>query len=174
MARRLFAAFALGILAVFAMPIAAQASGYVPADSVSTTGAAVPGGTVAVDFAAGAFMAGESVVFAVNGEGTATLSAVRAETVTLVKSATSSGAAHVDVTLPTDATGSYTTTATGQVSGSIGMATITVRSADAGSGLAGTGYSAPVLLIWVGVGALVLGVALVAALTLLRRKRSAE
>jgi hypothetical protein len=174
MARRVFAAIALAVAAVFVAPLTAQASGYVPADSISVSGTPLAGATVSVDFAAGAFTAGEAVTFAVDGAGTATLSAMRAATVTLVKSATPAGAASVNVTLPADASGSYTTTATGQLSGAIGTATITVTAADAGSGLAGTGYDAPVLLIWAGVGALVLGVALVVVLTLLRRQRAGK
>ena len=174
MARRLFVASALAVLAVFAMPLAAQASGYVPADSISVSGTPVAGATVSVAFAEDSFTGGEAVTFAVDGAGAATLSAVRAATVTLVKSATSTGAASVDVTLPADASGSYRTTATGQLSGAIGTATITISAADAGSGLSGTGYDAPVLLIWAGAGALVLGVALVVVLTLLRRKRAAK
>ena len=113
------------------------------------------------------------------GSGTATLSAVKAATVSLTKSATSAGAASVNVALPADATGTYTTTATGLTSGTVGTAAITLPTADAGAGasstdggLASTGYDAPMLAIWAAAGALLLGVALMVALTVVRRQRA--
>jgi hypothetical protein len=45
MARKTFAVIAPAILAVFAVPAAANAAGYVPAGNVSLSGNAVPGGT---------------------------------------------------------------------------------------------------------------------------------
>ena len=187
MARKTFAAIALAILAVFAVPTAANAAGYVPSGSVSVSGDAVPGATVTVTFADGSFLPGEDVSFAVTGSGTVTLSAFKAATVTLVKSASATGSASVNVTLPADATGTYTVTATGLTSGTVGTAAITVTAVDAGSGtvntgngtanngsgdLASTGYDAPVLLIWGAGGALLLGIALVVVLTAVRRQRA--
>ncbi|TFD49811.1 sortase [Cryobacterium frigoriphilum] len=180
MARKTFAVIALAILAVFAVPAAANAAGYVPAGNVSVSGDAVPGGTVTVTFAAGSFTPGEDVSFACTGSGTATLSAFKAATVTLVKTASAAGAASVNVTLPANATGTYTVTATGLSSGTVGTAAITVTAIDAGTGavnntgggLASTGYDAPVLLIWGAGGALLLGIALVVVLTMVRRQRA--
>ena len=176
MVKKAFAVIALAILAIFAVPAAASAAGYVPADNVSVVGTVSAGGTVAVNFSSGSFTGGEQVSFAVTGSGTVTLSVFKAATVTLVKSATAGGAASVNVTLPVDATGSYTTTATGLSSGTVGTATLTVAAADSGSavdeGLSGTGYDAPVLLIWGAAGALLLGIALIVVLGVVRRQRA--
>ena len=175
MVKKAFAVIALAILAIFAVPAAASAAGYVPADNVSVVGTVSAGGTVAVNFSSGSFTGGEQVSFAVTGSGTVTLSVFKAATVTLVKSATAGGAASVNVTLPVDATGSYTTTATGLSSGTVGTATLTVAAADSGSvgeGLSGTGYDAPVLLIWGAAGSLLLGIALIVVLGVVRRQRA--
>jgi hypothetical protein len=180
MARKVFAVIALAVLAVFAVPAAANAAGYVPASSVTVSGDAVPGGTVTVTFADGVFAPGESVSFACTGNGTATLSAFKAATVSLTKTASATGSASVNVTLPSDATGTYSVTATGLSSGVVGTAAITVSAVNAGSGsgsggggLASTGYDAPVLLIWGAGGALLLGIALVVVLSIVRRQRAA-
>ena len=177
MARKALAVIALAILAIFAVPAAANAAGYVPAGNITVSGNAVAGGTVIIVFGDGAFAGSENVSFAVSGAGTVTLSAFKAATVTLVKQATPAGSATVNVTLPQNATGTYSVTATGLTSGTIGTASITVRAADSagaattGGGLAGTGYDAPVLLIWAAGGALLLGIALVVVLTIVRRQR---
>lgn len=175
MGKKSFAAIALAVLAVFAVPVAANAAGYVPSSDVAVSGAATPGGTVNVTFESG-FTAGESVSFAVTGEGSATLAVFKAATVSLTKTATAGGAASVAVTLPAGATGTYTTTATGLSSGTVGTAAITVAAVDSGAastnGLASTGYDAPMLLIWAAAGALVLGLALVVVLNIVRRQRA--
>jgi hypothetical protein len=86
-------------------------------------------------------------------------------------------ASHVNVVLPADATGTYTTTATGLTSGTVGTAAISLVAADGGAsstdgGLASTGYDAPMLAIWAAAGALLLGIALVTVLTVVRRQRA--
>jgi hypothetical protein len=176
MGKKTFAAIALTVLAVFAVPAAANAAGYVPSSDVAVSGTATPGGTVTVAFETG-FTAGESVSFAVTGAGSATLAVFKSATVSLTKTATASGAASVAVTLPAGATGTYTTTATGLTSGTVGTAAITVAAADSGaaaskSGLAETGYNAPMLLIWAAAGAVILGLALVFVLMFVRRQRA--
>jgi hypothetical protein len=180
MAKKTLAVIALAVLAVFAVPAAANAAGYVPDGNIVVSGAPTPGGTVVVDFTGGSFTPGEDVSFAVTGSGTATLSVLKAGTATIVKPASSTGAASVNVKLPAAATGSYTTTATGLTSGTVGTATLTVVSADSGTtdtttgtGLASTGYNTPVLLIWAAAGALLLGIALVVVLSFVRRRRVA-
>jgi hypothetical protein len=174
MAKKAFAAAALTILAIFAAPAAANAAGYVPPANDTVTGNATAGGTVAVDFIAGSYTNGETVNISVDGSGTATLSVVKANVATLAKAATATGALAVKVTLPTDATGSYTLTGTGATSGQIGTSTITVVAADAGTstGLASTGYNVPMLLIWSAAGAVLLGIALVLVLGYVRRQRA--
>ena len=180
---RVIAIVVLAVMAIFAGPAAAHAA-YVPEDSITVSGSATPGGTVVVAFDDGAFTGGEQVSFAVTGEGTVTLAVVRAAvtTTTLVKTADADGSVSVAVTLPADAEGTYTLTATGQTSGNVGTAALTVPAADAGASvgsgssddaLADTGASnLSVLLIWSAAGILLLGVALVVVLSVVRRQRA--
>ena len=173
MGKKTFAAIALAVLAVFAVPAAANAAGYVPEANVTVSGAVVAGQSTDVNIADGSFTGGESVIVSVTGEGSATLSAFKAATVSITKTATSAGAASVTVTLPTNATGTYTVTATGVTSQNVATASLTVTAADAGAGnLAATGFATPVVLIWAAGGALLLGLALVVVLTLVRRQRA--
>ena len=180
MAKKTLAALALAFMAVFAVPVAAQAAGYVPASDVVVSGTVTPGSPVTVSFESG-FTPGESVSFSVTGEGTATLAVVKAATVSLTKTATAEGAASVVVTPPANATGTYTVTATGLTSGTVGTAALTVAAADAGAGstggstddgLASTGANVSGVVIWGAVGVLILGAALVAVMTIVRRQRS--
>jgi len=177
MARKVFAVIALAILAIFAVPVAANAAGYVPQDSITVSGKSAAGATVTVGFGTGAFGHGADVTFGVTGAGKpATLSVFKAATATTVKTADATGAVDLNVTLPADASGSYTVTGT-DTFGTVGTATITVPTADGGlantggNGLAHTGYSAPMLLIWAASGALLLGIAMVVVLSIVRRQR---
>jgi hypothetical protein len=182
MFKKSFAAIALAVLAVIAVPTAANAAGYVPVGNVTVSGETAAGATVEVAFTAGSFTPGESVSFTLTGENaaSATLASFKAvvNSQSVVKTAAGSGAVALDVTLPADATGTYTTTATGLTSGTVGTAALTVGSADAGAaagnngGLAATGYSTPMLAIWAAAGALLLGIALVTVLTVVRRQRA--
>lgn len=173
MSKKSLAAIAIAVLALFAVPTAANASGYVAADHVSVAGAQVAGGTVAANFAAGSFTASEKVSFAVSGSGTAVLTTLRAGTVTLVKDASAAGATSVNVTLPANATGTYSVTATGMTSANIATAAVTVVAADAGaSTLPSTGFDVPVLAIWGATGVLLLGIALMVVMSIVRRQRA--
>jgi hypothetical protein len=187
MFKKSFAAVALAVLAVLAVPAAANAAGYVPVGNVAVSGAVVAGGTVEVGFAAGSFTPGESVSFALTGENAAeaTLATFKGvvNSQSLVKSAAGSGSVGLAVTLPANASGSYTTTATGLTSGTVGTASLNIASADGATGtgtgvdssnggLASTGYDAPMLAIWAAAGALMLGLALMVALTVVRRQRA--
>lgn len=177
MAKKTLAALALALLAVFAVPAAANAAGYVPESNVVVSGSATPSSPVYISFAAASFTPGEQVSYSVTGEGTATLAIVKAATASLVKSATSDGAASVVVTLPANATGTYTTTATGLTSGNVGTAAITVAAADSGAaaaddkGLASTGFAGSALIFWAA-GLLLAGIALVVVLSVVRRQRA--
>jgi hypothetical protein len=177
MAKKMFAVIALAILAIFAVPAAANAAGYVPQDSITVSGASAAGATVTVTFGHGAFGHGADVTFGVTGAGKpATLSVFKAATATLVNTADANGNVNLNVTLPTDASGSYTITGT-DTFGTVGTATLTVPTADGGLAntggkLAHTGYDAPMLLIWGAAGALLLGVALVVVLGIVRRQRA--
>ena len=197
MLKKALAVLALAGMALFGTSTAANAAGYVPSGNVSVSGAAVPGGTVTVGFAAGSFSPNESVAISVSGDTAVTLSIVKAAVLTsITKQASASGALSVNVTLPTNATGTYTLTATGLSSGNVGTASITTVPASGGTlantggstgtlantggsepglantgSLANTGATLPMLMIWIGAGALVLGGAIVGTLAFVRRQR---
>jgi hypothetical protein len=189
MFKKSFAAIALAVLAIIAVPTAANASGYAPVGNITVNGDVAPGGIVVINFANTTFIAGESVSFTLTGENAtgATLGAFKAvvNSQSLVKTASGEGAVALNVTLPTNASGSYTTTATGLTSGTVGTASLSVPTGDAAvgagagsgtnasnGGLAATGYDAPMLAIWAAAGALLLGIALMVALTVVRRQRA--
>ena len=186
MLKKALAVLSFAVLALVAVPSAANAAGYVPSNNVTVTGNAVPGGTVTVNFAAGSFAPNESVAVSVSGNTSVTLSAVKAAVLTtFTKQASSTGALSENVTFPTNASGTYTLTATGLTSGNVGTASITIvpasgnvasagtanNLANSGSNLANTGATLPMLMIWIGAGALVLGAAIVGTLTFVRRQR---
>jgi hypothetical protein len=179
MFKKIIAGAGIALVALFAAPAAAQAV-YAPDESITVTGSPTPGGTVTVAIDA-AFTPGEDVSFTLTGENAsdATLAVFRAavETKSLTKAANADGSTSVDVTLPTNASGSYTITATGLESGVVGTAAITVVAADgAGNGagdddgLAVTGGTA-ITTIWIAGGALALGAALL-MIRSMRRKAS--
>lgn len=193
MLKKALAVLSFAVLAFVAAPSAANAAGYVPNNNVTVTGDAVPGGTVTVNFAAGSFAPNESVAVSVSGNTPVTLSAVKAAVLTsFTKQASPTGALSVNVTFPTNASGTYTLTATGLTSGNVGTASITIvpavsgnlantggttantsgNLANTGSNLANTGATLPMLMIWIGAGALILGIAIVGTLTFVRRQRS--
>ena len=179
MIKKAFAVVALAALALFAVPTAATAAGYVPKESITVSGRSAAGATVTITFDK-AFGPAAQVTFGVTGAGKpVTLSVFKAATATLVKPADAEGSVALNVTLPSDASGSYTETATD--GNTIGTATITVVAADVADadaaaaddqGLASTGYDAPGLLIWGAAGALLLGVALVIGRRVARRQKA--
>ncbi|GEP28441.1 hypothetical protein CLE01_30390 [Cryobacterium levicorallinum] len=169
--RKVLATLALVGVAVLAGPVAAHAAGYVAADLITVSGSQAAGSTVRVAFDDDAFTAEEQVSIAVSGEGSATLATLRSATVDTQKAATSTGALDLKVTLPNDATGSYTLTAIGDSSQNIGTATITVVAAD-GAGLATAGFDVPTALIYSAAGALLLGLGLVITLRVTLRRRA--
>lgn len=180
--KKLIAAALLVVVGVFAVPAAANAAGYVPTSNISVSGAATPGGTIVTGFAAGSFTPSETVSFSVTGSGLATLSAATA-TASITKQADASGATALNVKLPAGATGTYSVTATGQTSGNVATAAITVAPVDAAAAggstvadpsgaLAFTGSNGSMLMIWAAAGAVMLGIALMLVLTLVRRQRA--
>lgn len=181
MFKKIIAGAGIALVALFAVPTAAQAV-YAPEESISVVGTPAPGETVTVTFDE-VFFDGEDVSFTLTGESAsaATLAVFRAavDTQSLVKSASADGSVALDVTLPTNAIGTYTVTATGLESGIVGTAAITAVAADgSGSGsddgsddgLAVTGGTA-LTAIWIAAGALGLGVVLLLVRTM-RRKAS--
>ncbi|WP_138416425.1 hypothetical protein [Sinomonas gamaensis] len=194
MLKKALAVLALAGLALFGTSTAANAAGYVPSGNVTVTGNAAPGGTVTVNFAAGSFSGNESVAVSVSGNTGVTLSVVKAAVLTsFTKQAAANGSLSVNVTFPTDASGTYTLTATGLTSGNVGTASITIVPAAGGTlantggtaantgtlantggsepALANTGATLPMLMIWIGAGALILGAAIIGTLAFVRRQR---
>lgn len=177
------AALAVAIAAVFAAP--AVASAYVPSPVGPGTITVTPGGTVPVQFTG--FEPSELVTFTLTGEGVgpANLAFVSfAVTSTSVsKTASDDGAATATVTLPDNATGTYTLAAVGAESGAAETVTIALAAASGGTddgGSAGgpalgdTGFDGDALLgLWVGGGVLVLAGASIAVATSVRRTRRA-
>lgn len=179
MLKKIFAVLVLALIAIFSVPAIASAVGYVPSCSASVTGSAIPGGTVTVSFCDGSFTPGENVSWASTGVGDTSLAVVKAATVTIVKPATAGGASSVDATLPSNASGVYTITATGLTSGNVGSANVALPTPSSGaggvtsdSGLAATGYALPSGLLWSAGGALLLGTALLVVLLISRRRHA--
>lgn len=169
MLKKILATLTIALGTLLAVPVAAHAAGYVAADLIAVSGDQQAGGEVSVAFDDGAFENSERVSVAVTGEGDVTFGTLRAATVDAVRSATSVGALDLTVVLPTDATGSYTLTATGLSSQSVGTATITVVAADGSATLPSAGFDVPMLALYGAGAALLLGAALV-----LVRRRSAR
>lgn len=178
MLKKAIAIAALATAAVFAMPAAANAD-YVPDANIIVTGEIVPGGVVTTSFTDGSFTPGETINFAITGEPTPTLGALGLVSGTLntTGSADANGATSINFVLPSNATGAYTVIATGALSGDIGIATVSVTPADAGpgtdtgpDGLVNTGSTLPAMVIWGSIGALLVGTALVVALTVRRNR----
>lgn len=171
MFKKSLATLALAIMAIFAVPAAATAYG--PEADGTVVGPVVAGSPVTIVFGDGAFAGAENVSFTVSGFGNVTIAAFKTGTATVVKTAAADGSVSAVVTLPADSRGSYEVTATGQTSGTIGTATLTVAAADAG-GLPETGSGVPVLALWAAGGALALGAALIAVMTIVRRQRISQ
>lgn len=176
------AAIAAG--AMLAVPSAASAATYTPAPSGETSVSVVaPGGTFQFFVEDDAFVPGETVSISITGENAAgaSLAFARFAVTTNVLGTTTANATGgvdaVSITLPADATGTYTILAT-SASNPVGVsATITVAAAAGGDaaddGLAATGLdSAATLTLWVGGGALILvGGGLAVAGAVRRNKR---
>lgn len=154
------ASAAVAATLVLAAPVMAQA--YTPSgpDTVTITGS----GTVPFS----GFEPGAQVVFTLVGENAsgATLAYAKIvrDSASTTKTADSTGAASVAVTLPANASGSYTLSASGARADS--------TAGGGSSTLPSTGGDSDSLLgIWVGGGALVLAGATVAVATTVRRNR---
>lgn len=166
--RKVVAGFALAVAALVAVPAAAQANGYTPVPNESYTGQTVvaPGGTTTITFGAGFFTPGETVTFFLTGENAAGATLASFRTVvnnspSINKVAGASGTP-VAVTLPANASGTYSLNASSPSKGTVSVA-ISVGSAGAGgaaaggagTGLATTGAAGDQLLwAWVAGGAL--------------------
>jgi hypothetical protein len=183
--KKSFAVLGLALIAFFAVPAAANAAEYVPAGNIQVVGGAnaAPGEAKTIQFTAGSFPNDTEVNVQVTGDPTASFGVFKAGTISAIYPVAADGSTSFKVVIPTNAHGTYTVTATGVQSGTVGTAAITVVTADSGSGtgtgadsadggLAGTGYNAPMLLIWAASGVVLLGIALVVVLTIVRRQRA--
>ncbi|MBC7517328.1 MAG: hypothetical protein H7248_00325 [Microbacteriaceae bacterium] len=182
------AAISLVIVALLAVPTAAFATDYVPAQNVTTSGPVVAGAPVDVAFAPGSFAGDESVRFVVVGDGPeAQLAVLKARSTASLTKQAHGGAVTIKVTIPVGATGTYTTTATGVTSGRVATAALAVAPVDSaastggkaldstgGKALASTGVSPiTMLLMWAAGGVLLLGIALLIVRVAVRRQRAA-
>jgi hypothetical protein len=179
----IFGAAVLVAVGIFVGPVAANAA-YTPSTG-TVSGSLTPGSTDTISFPGGTFDPSDEVTFTISGAGAVTVGMFKANTASGSVHADGSGGASDTITLPTDATGSYSITAAGVPSGRIGVATITIAgtggsgsssasgsgSAGGGSGLADTGSNISMLVIWAGVGAVGLGIAFIIVLTIVRRQR---
>lgn len=154
------AALAAGL--IIAAPAMAQA--YTPTGSDTVTITVTGSGTFSFD----GFTANASIDFTLVGENASSGSLGRVklavDSLTTTKTADASGSVSVAVTLPANASGDYTLSATGERAGS--------SAGSGGATLPSTGGDSESLLgIWVGGGALVLAGATVAVATTVRRNR---
>jgi hypothetical protein len=182
MLKKTLATAGIALAVIVATPFAANAAApYVAADNtVVSDSTPAPGQAVTVAFE-NSFLAGEGVRFSVTGEGAVTIAAITTASVT--KTATAAGNVSAVVTPPANASGTYTVTATGLTSGTVGTAALTVVAANSPAGsngvnanngsnadnLASTGGNLPIAAIWIASGVLVLGIVLVAVVGIRRR-----
>lgn len=146
---------------------AAVADPYVPSGPAAGPATMLPGGVA--DFGFGGFVPGESVVFTLTGENASGATLASAGVLAARETKTSDpvpadpdGAASIRVTLPANASGTYTLLADAP-SGSI-ETTFAVS-------VAATGVEIPAWLIWGAVGAVGLGVIALIAVSAARRTR---
>lgn len=163
MFKKIFAVVAVAAVAALSAPLAANAA-YGPG-SIAVTGTPAPNATVTVTFN-NYFDPTENVNFSVTGEGTATLSILKAATATGSKLTDATGTVALLVKLPSTAKGTYNVTGTGTTSQIVGQAAITVDPS-----LAYTGGTIEPLVVWTAGGGLLLGIAIIVTLTVVRRQR---
>lgn len=174
--RAKFAAVVIAAAAFTALPLAANAATAVPypdAQVVSGPATLAPGGSGTYTFAG--FQPGEQVTFTLTGEGIgpANLAIVKAAptSTTEVKTAAADGTSSAVVTLPANATGTYTLTAD---SPSTDPAAVTIT-LPAGAGLPPTGIDAASMTgVWIGGGALLAAGIAVTSVAMIRRRQAEQ
>lgn len=186
--KQIIAGLVLATIAVFSVPLAANADSYVPGGGCSVSPSTVrQGGTAVFTCTAGTFADSENVAFVVSGTdgSNASLASFRTSTssIGITKLSGSDGSATLNITVPGDASGPYAITGTGKTSNASSTATITVVPASTtvsttgssgfanGRGLADTGSVVSTSLLWIGSGIVVLGAIVLLALALTRRRR---
>ena len=164
--------------AVLAVPAAANASTiYPPSGSCTTTPATTQaGGSIAFECASETFSPDESITITVTGENgsAARIGMIKFAITTASGNATSEAdgsLAAVDITLPSNASGTYNIAAVSSTSAG-GTAAITITGAD---GLPATGLDqGQTLGLWIGGGALLLAGAALAVVAAVRRSRDSR
>jgi LPXTG-motif cell wall-anchored protein len=174
--KKFAAASLLAVLALFAVPTAANAAGYGDGGDNGGTTVALPGEPVTLSF--GGFLPGEQTV--ASGPDAVTISTLKVVS-TASKPAGPQGT--VSYTVSATQPGSYTITVSS--ASNIATSTFVVVPADSAAGtgsgsgsnsngsLPNTGFETPMLIVWGATGALVLGAALVFVLTVVRRNKHA-
>lgn len=172
MLKRTFAAGLLAVLALFAVPTAANAADYGSGGDNGGTTVVVPGQPVTLSF--GGFQPGEPTTASAPD-------AVTLSTLKVISSASKPAgpAGTVAYTVSATQPGSYTITVASATN--IATSTFVVAPADSGAGsgsgsnadgsLPNTGFETPMLIVWGAAGALILGAALVFVLTVVRRNK---
>ncbi len=170
LARGLATAAVASALIIAPAAAASATATYVPgAPAATVTGTPAPGATVVVGFGAGTFAPNEDVISVLSGANAST--ARLASTTAITKPAAADGSLGVSVTLPANASGTYTLTATqGDI---VRTRTIVVPAADAAApgGLANTGADSAAAF-WFAGGLLALGATTVVTLNVVRRNRA--
>jgi LPXTG-motif cell wall-anchored protein len=177
--RTKIAAVAIAVAAVIAAPAAASAytpSG--PTAGITATGTFTPGGSITLT--AGGYDLGTQVSFTVTGENGAGITLAMVKFVSSTSpvfgpySANASGVANsAAIVLPSNASGTYTVTATAP--GYTNQTTqFAVGSSAGGGGLPNTGFDATSMLgVWIGGGVLLLGGVLVTVFAARRERQDA-
>lgn len=175
MSKKVLAALIIGAAIALAAPAAANAVPYTHGGdcSISPTTVAA-GGTSTMTCAPGTFKPSEGVQYVVSGKDAsqATLSSD--------PTATPQGGSQVEVTVPQDASGAYTVTATGATSQAASAVTVTVLPADApasttsssSTGLASTGSTIGWYFAWIGGALVVVGLIVLSLIAAARRRAS--
>jgi hypothetical protein len=177
--KTILAGFVLAAVATLSLPMAANATTYVPTPTCAVTPSTVSaGGSSTMSSVAGTFGPLEQVRYHIQGAGMAHTSVV---------GSTSTGSSTFAVSLPSHASGPYQVVATGLTTGDVCTTTITVDPTDPGSPLANTGGVGPTdpgskladtgsivsaSLAYIGGGIAFIGAALLVAVGAVRRRRS--
>ncbi|MFF1633442.1 hypothetical protein [Leifsonia sp. NPDC058248] len=144
MRKKLVVALLLGAAVALAAPAAANAEPYTKGGSCSISPiTVVAGGTTTLTCSSGTFQPSESVAYTVSGENGADASLASYRTGTssahATKISSSNGGAVLQITVPSEASGAYTVTGTGETSHADAAATVTVVPADASAGASASG-----------------------------------
>jgi hypothetical protein len=173
MAKKLLAALIVGAAIALAAPAAANAVPYTHGGDCSIAPSTVAaGGTSTMTCASGTFKPSEGVQYVVSGKDAGKATVVSDPT------ANSLGGSQLQITVPSDATGAYTVTATGSASQAASAVTVTVLPADvpastsstASTGLASTGSTIGWYVAWIGGALVVLGLIVLSLIAAARRR----